>query len=82
MDNPVDKVVDKHRLLDLVDKCFGCSQLIHSFSTEFLGIYPQPQFDKAEVLIGVIHISTGPTTTTTNLKNSFKESLVVKNPGS
>ncbi len=78
MDNPVDKAVDKCVWYGLVDKSQFCPQLIHSLSTLLYPLYPQAQFDKAGGLSHHIHISTGPTTTTTNYLNSLKQIEVVK----
>jgi hypothetical protein len=64
VDNPVDIPVDKCVYTKVVDNHPISPQLIHSLCTIFHTLYPQAQFDNHGSKTIVIHISTGPITTT------------------
>jgi hypothetical protein len=69
VDNPVDRPVDKCVYAEPVDKCPVFPQLVHRLCTIFHTFYPQAKFDTHAGLEALIHISTAPTTTTTDFKN-------------
>ena len=77
VDNPVDNLWTTPPSFPPVDNPLSYSQVIHRETRVFHRGYPQPVSAPGRRSPPLIHISTGPTTTTTKVFKIFKRSVVV-----